>query len=123
MELFLRHCYGCLDLNPVADADVMRLIMLADEFEAKQLLSDCDEAIAARAHGKPFTFFVELSNGGDMVDWIRLADQLGLAKVSSMCEMHLAKHLKDNRSGRENTRLNELGQECLLRVINRLAEL
>jgi len=34
---------------------------------------------------------VELSNGGDMVDWIRLADQLGLRKVSAMCEMHLAR--------------------------------
>jgi hypothetical protein len=27
-----------------------------------------------------------------MVDWIRLADQLGLRKVSSMCEMHLARY-------------------------------
>lgn len=123
MELFLRHCYGCLDLGPVLDADIMRLIMVADEFEAKQLLSDCDDAIAGRAQGKKFDYFVELSNGGDMVDWIRLADQIGLAKVSSICEMHLARHLKDNRSGRENTRLNELGQECLLRVINQLAEL
>lgn len=123
MELFLRHCYGCLDLTPVLDADVMRLIMLADELEAKQLLAECDDAIVSRASGKKFDFFVALSNGGDMVDWIRLADQLGLAKVSRMCEMHLAKHLKENRSGRENTRLNELGQECLLRVINQLAEL
>ena len=76
-----------------------------------------------RAEGKKFTYFVDLSNGGDMIDWIRLADQLGLAKVSSMCEMHLARHLKENRSGRENARLQELGQECLLRVINQLAEL
>jgi len=51
MELFLRHCYGTLDIQPVADADVMRLVMLADEFEAKQLLSDCDDAIVYRADG------------------------------------------------------------------------
>ena len=52
MELFLRHCYGTLDITPVADADVMRLIMLADEFQAKQLLSDCDDAIVLRADGE-----------------------------------------------------------------------
>lgn len=123
MELFLRHCYGCLDLSPVLDEDVMRLIMLADEFQAKQLLVDCDEAICSRAHKKKFDYFVQLSDGGDMIDWLSLTDQIGLPKIGGILEMHLAKHLKENRSGRENTRLSELGQECLLRVINRLAEM
>ena len=60
MELFLRHCYSCLDLTPVADADIMRLIMLADEFEAKQLLAECDEAIAARQASTPYkSAFIE----------------------------------------------------------------
>ena len=123
VELFLSHCYGTLDLSPVADADIMRLVMLADEFEARHLLRECDELIAARAEGKRFSFFVDLSSGGDVVDWIRLADRLGLAQVSSVCEMHLARYLKENRTWRENVRLNELGQDCLLRVINKLAGL
>lgn len=112
-----------LDLAPVADADIMRLVMLADEFEAPALLQRCDAAIVARAHGRSFSYFVELSQGGDVVDWIRLADRLGLKLVSGVCEMHLARYLKDNRTWRGNTRLNELGQDCLLRVINKLAEL
>ena len=107
----------------MADTDIMRLIMLADEFGARALLELCDETIVKRAEGRNFSYFVELSQGGDVVDWIRLADRLGLKRVSGACEMHLARYLKENRTWRENHRLNELGQECLLRVINRLAEL
>lgn len=121
--LFLQHCYGILDIGGVGDADVMRLILVADEYRAKGLLQVCDKALVTRASGKSFSYFVELSQGGNVVDSIRLADRLGLSKVSSVCEMHLAKYLKENRTWREDTRLNELGQECLLRVINKLAEL
>lgn len=123
MQVFLQHCYRSLDIRSVANTDLMRLIMLAHEFESKLLLEECDQLLVDRSERKPFSFFVELTNGGDMVDWIRLSDQLGLKKAGSICEMHLARHLKENPHGQESARMQGLGQECLLRVINKLAQL
>lgn len=107
----------------------MRLIMLADEFKSRLLMEECDQLLVERSEGKSFTFFVELSNGGDMVDWISLTDQLGLKKTGSVCEMHLARHIKAHQRGQERasipdgSRMNELNHECLMRIISKLAQL
>ena len=123
VQAFLRHCYRSLDVRAVRNADLMRLIMLADEFDSKSLVEECDQLLVERSDRKPFTYFIELSNGGDMVDWLRLTDSVGLKKAGSICEMHLARHLKENPGGQESARMHELGQDCLLRVINKLAQI
>ena len=123
VQAFLKHCYRSLDIKTIANDDIMRLISVAHEFESKLLLEECDQLLVDRSELKPFSFFVDLTHGGDMVDWIKLCDHLGLSKAGSVCEMHLARHLKDNPEGQEASRMHELGQDCLLRVINKLAQL
>lgn len=123
IQAFLKHCYRSLDIRTVANADVMRLIMVAHELECKLLLEECDQLLVERSEHRPFAFFADLSNGGDMVDWIKLCDHLGLKKAGSICEMHLVRHLKVSPEGQESSRMQELGQECLLRVINKFAQL